>query len=176
MGTNRCSSFFSGMITGYPLATEAESISVARTSQPNRPMMFRQALHAACAKAGDGRDDFVAKAVAELRVGADTADRWYDGKNVPNTEYRPWFQKTYGLDVKLATEGAAETLPAPVDEPAPGDSRDAYLSFALGSLQTAVSASDDQIVHDVRDSLNDDQQRPWMKIAVTLIRQAFQRG
>jgi hypothetical protein len=136
---------------------------------------FGRQLRTACSGKGLDREAFIAKACKKFRDLNDvTPGRWYDGRRLPRRACRSWFSEEFGIEIPGSRTGDVKVRtaePPPVNHAPPAD----LMAYAVGSIQKAVQSTDAQIIHEVQDSLKDPVQNPWMRIAVTLIRNAHQR-
>jgi hypothetical protein len=177
---NRVAKYYVGTANAKPMFNEGALLMGKTTASTNHngthtssvAERFGEELRSRCDAMGIGRAEFVARASKKFpkiknRI---TFVRWFNGKKLPQTKAREWFAKEFSIEVPDTRDGEVRILAAApvVDERSP----DELMAYAVGSLQTAIKSSDDDIVHDVQDSLKDPKQNPWMRIAVTLIRQA----
>lgn len=151
------------------------AMTVGKPKKPTVAEQFGAELRKTLDEMGLTREQFAAEAVKVfVDLHDKTPERWYEGKTLPQKESRGWFFHRFKLKVPSTRELKSE-IRVPESKPAERATASDLMAYAVGSLQTAIKATDDQIVHDVRDSLKDPQQSPWMRIAVTLVRNAHRR-
>lgn len=148
--------------------TAAASVDVASVDVASE---FGKALQGRCEALEISREKFYAMAQAKFRkANPITFERWYKGIKLPQRRARAWFADEFGIVVPDTRSGKVK-----VANPKQATSSTDLMEYAVGSLQTAIKSTDDQIVHDVKDSLKDPVQSPWVRIAITLIRNAHRR-
>jgi hypothetical protein len=134
---------------------------------------FGQELRAICSSKGMGKEAFAAKVRSKFRkLNEATPGRWYEGVKLPQKMFRPWFLEEFGIEIPGSRTADVKVRTKPGADPAPRQPSADLMAYAVGSLQTAIQSTDAEIVHAVTDSLKDPTQSPWMRIAVTLIKNA----
>jgi hypothetical protein len=175
---NRVAKYYVGTANAKPMFNEGALLMGKTTASTNHngthtasvAERFGEELRAACSSKSLDREAFIAKARKAFRKLNDaTLARWYDGERLPRRAMRSWFSEEFGIEIPGSRTGEVKVRSQAEGKPAPSAD---LMAYAAGSLQTAIQSSDDEIIHDVKDSLKDPVQNPWMRIAVTLIRNA----
>lgn len=172
MFRNRCSKFLRSMEnTRTRHGTDGDALMAVKAGVSPVAAQFGAMLRKHCEAIGVSREQFVAMAREKFPdLNEVTPPRWWDGEKLPQTDYRAWFAERFSIEVPSKRDGKARMIRRP-QPTGPNE----FMEYAVGSLSTAIKSTDAQILHDVKDSLGDPVANPWMRIAVTLVRQAHLR-
>lgn len=162
---NRIRSYLTEMPSGKEKATRN------KPPNPGRPIAFGENLRARLAALEMPMSQFVA-AVAEKSekpISDETADNWWNGRNVPRTDYREAVCEVLKVpSFDLLLNSAYHRVPET-------DARHAAAMEAITTVAETAATPDSLIASDFHELLRSPD-GPYVKMAVTLLKRALQRG